>query len=127
MEFYKIISIILIVAIMSIFLKQTKPEIALLLVLAVGILVMIYVVSEISGIIDYIDVVMNKTNIDNGIFLILIKILGVGYITEFASSICIDSGNTTLSDKVMLVGKVMIMITSFPIVESLFTLILELL
>ena len=54
---------------------------------------------------------------------VLLKIIGVGYITEFASGILNDLGGGTISDKVVLGGKIAIVILSLPIIQDLLLLI----
>jgi stage III sporulation protein AD len=54
---------------------------------------------------------------------ILLKIVGVGYLTEFCAGILNDFGSNTIADKVVLGGKITILLLSIPIVEGLFNLI----
>lgn len=59
------------------------------------------------------------TNV-NGQFLgILLKITGIAFLTEFAVSVCKDSGETAIASKVDLGGKVIIIAISIPIISSL--------
>ncbi len=56
----------------------------------------------------------------NGEFLgILIKITGISFLTEFASSVCKDAGETAIANKVDLSGKVIIVAISIPIISAL--------
>jgi stage III sporulation protein AD len=56
----------------------------------------------------------------NGQFLgILLKITGIAFLTEFAVSVCKDSGETAIASKVDLGGKVIIIAISIPIISSL--------
>ena len=56
----------------------------------------------------------------NGQFLgILLKITGIAFLTEFAVSVCKDSGETAIASKVDLGGKVIIIAISSPIISSL--------
>ena len=49
----------------------------------------------------------------------LIKIVGVGYLTEFGAGILQDFGANSVADKVSLAGKIVIVLTSFPVLEGL--------
>lgn len=64
----------------------------------------------------------------NGQFLgILLKITGIAFLTEFAVSVCKDSGETAIASKVDLGGKVIIIAISIPIISSLLETIVKVL
>ena len=59
-------------------------------------------------------------------FKTLLKIIGVGYLVEFSAGVCIDSGNSSIADKIVLAGKVLIFSLSIPIISNLFNMIMDL-
>lgn len=61
----------------------------------------------------------NKTAINNQFLTLLIKITGIAFLTEFAVSICKDSGESAIASKVDLGGKVIIISMSIPIISAL--------
>ncbi len=63
------------------------------------------------------------TGIENGLLKMLLKIVGVGYLTEFGAGILTDFGSNSIADKVTLAGKLTIVLLSMPVVESLLLLI----
>ena len=82
---------------------------------------------KISGIIDLLTSLSNKTAINNEFLVLLIKITGIAFLTEFAVSICKDSGEVAIANKVDLGGKVIIISMSIPIIASLLETILKIL
>ena len=68
--------------------------------------------------------IVNKTGIDNEMFKILLKIIGIGYLIEFSASICNDSGNSSIGDKIILAGKLLIFGISIPLISNLFNMIM---
>lgn len=76
-------------------------------------------VGQISGILDLLRDISNKTSINSGFLKILIKITGIAILTEFAVSICKDSGESAIASKVDIGGKIIIVALSMPIVQSL--------
>ena len=66
--------------------------------------------------------ISQMAGVENGLIKMLLKIVGIGYITEFSAGILNDFGSSSLADKVTLAGKVTIVLLSMPIVESLLTL-----
>ena len=100
MEVIKIIAIGLIALILIILLKQYKPEFALYISLLTGVLILILVMDKLTGIIQLIQSISNKANINNQFITILIKITGIAFLSEFAVSICKDAGEGAIASKV---------------------------
>ena len=126
MEILKVLILGIILSVITVLLKQIKPEYSLICIIVGSIILVAYILSGISTIFDYFSVIVEKTGIDNVMFTTLLKIIGVGYLIEFTAGICVDSGNNSIADKVVLAGKILIFILSMPIITNLFNLILEL-
>lgn len=127
MDIFKIVGIGVVACILIIVVKQLKPELAVTVIVATSILILIYILKNFSQIFYIFDQIIEKTGINQELFIILIKIIGVGYLVEFGASICEDSGNASIANKVILGGKIAIFIMAIPIIQNLFNLILELL
>ena len=67
--------------------------------------------------------IFGQTGVNNGLIKLVFKIVGVGYITEFAAGLLNDFGNNSIADKVVLAGKLSIVVLSLPVLESLLSLI----
>ena len=127
MNFLQIVAIGIISAMLISLLKQSKPEIAILLGVAVGIIVIILVVDELYEIILSFYNIAEVSGIAGDVFALLLKIVGIGYIAEFSSSVCADSGCKSIGEKILFAAKVVIMIMALPIIKDLFMLIVEIL
>lgn len=92
-----------------------------------GILILIFSISQISGVINLLKDIANKANINSQFLGIILKITGIAILTEFAVSICQDSGESSIANKVDIGGKVMIITLSLPIISSLLETILKVL
>ena len=125
MEIFKIIAIALITVIMILILKPTKPEIAILLGLACSVIIFFMVVDMLGNIFSFFNKIVEKTGINSDLFSTLLKIIGVGYLTEFSASLCSDSGNSGISEKILFAGKITILILSLPIFESILKIIMS--
>ena len=56
----------------------------------------------------------------NQLLKTVLKIVGIGYITEFSAGLLSDFGSASVADKVILGGKITIVALSLPIMENLF-------
>lgn len=127
MDIIKIIGIGFIALIIIVILKQYKPEFAMYVSLIAGVLIFLLIATKISGIIEVLKNIASKATIDSDFITLLIKITGIAILTEFAVSICKDSGETAIANKVDLGGKIIIMSMSIPIMSSLLETIVKIL
>ena len=119
MDIIKIIGIAFIAVIIIVILKQYRPEFAIYASILAGVLILALASNTLSGIIDMIKSISNKTNINSEFLVILIKITGIAILTEFAVSICKDAGESAIASKVDVGGKIIIISMSIPIINAL--------
>ena len=127
MDIVKIIGIGLIALIIIVIIKQYKPEFAIYVSLGAGILIFALIAAKMSGIIDILKSLASKTAINSDFLVLLLKITGIAILTEFAVSVCKDSGESAIASKIDLGGKVIIMSMSIPIMSSLLETIIKIL
>lgn len=108
-------------------LKQYKPEFVIYVSLLAGALILTLTFSKISGIIELLNNLADKISIHQEFITLLIKITGIAILTEFAVSICKDSGETAIASKIDMGGKVMMISMSIPIMAGLLETILKIL
>lgn len=122
-EIFKIIGIAFITAVTAIILKNTKPELAFAVTITGIIIILVFVADMLQNTVNIISTIAKLTGIENGLIKILLKIVGIGYLTEFSAGILNDFGSGAVADKVVLGGKLTILILSLPIIESVLKLI----
>lgn len=127
MDIIKIIGIGLTTLVIIIVVRQYKPEFTLYISLLAGALILLFIMQKLEGIIDLLTTLSNKTAINNEFLTLLIKITGIAFLTEFAVSICKDSGESAIANKVDIGGKVIIVSISIPIISSLLETVIEIL
>lgn len=126
-EIIKIVGIGLIGLVVVIILKQYRPEYAIYISIIAGILILFLVMDKLSGIINLLKSISDKTYINKQFLGILLKITGIAIATEFAVSICSDAGEKAIASKIEIGSKVIIIAMSIPIISSLLELIIEIL
>ena len=126
-EIIKIIGIGLIALVIAIILKQYRPEYAIYVSMIAGVLILFLSMEKITGIINLLQSISDKTYINKQFLSILLKITGIAIITEFAVSICTDAGEKAIASKIEIGSKVIIIAMSIPIISSLLELIIEIL
>ena len=127
MDILKIVGIGLISLIIIIIIKQYRPEFAIYVSLLAGVLIFSLIFGKISGIISMLNNLASKSSINMEFLNLLIKITGIAFLTEFAVSICKDSGESAIASKIDIGGKVTIIAISIPIISSLLETVIKVL
>ena len=127
MEIIKIIGIALTALVIIIMLKQYRPEYAVFISILTGVLILVLVMDKLTGIINIIQSIQDKFGINTQFIAILIKITGIAFLSEFAVSICKDSGEAAIASKIEIGSKIIIISLSIPIISNLLEIILKIL
>ncbi len=123
---FKLIGIAFIGVIVVLLLKTTKPEFSVFAVIATGIIMIIVMLNSLQSVVLAFDGIVKKTGIDDGIFTAVLKIIGIGYLTEYSASVANDAGCPSIAQKLQLGGKLVIFVMSISIVTALIDVILSL-
>lgn len=126
MNVFVITSIGVIGAVIAIILRQYRAEYALLVSICTGVVIVSYVIISVAPIMTSIRELFNDAALNGDYYFVILKGLGISYITKFASDICIDAGENSIANKVDLIGKVAILLISFPIFEQVIEITKEL-
>ena len=118
MEIFKILAICIITAVLAVVLKQQKGEYALMVALAGGTVVILYILKGVLATIEYINSKLVNSGVNTEYFAVAIKALGIGYVTGFIADVCRDSGQASLAAKAELAGKCAIFIISLPLISA---------
>lgn len=127
MEIWIIAGIAVLTVVSSILLKQLKPEFSMFVVVIGSIIIISLIIDYCDDIFSILQSLVDKTGLSSGVFSVIIKIIGIGYLAEFTSSICNDAGCSAIGDKVIFAAKIIILFLSLPILTSVIDIIVELL
>ncbi|MGN0612251.1 MAG: SpoIIIAC/SpoIIIAD family protein [Ruminiclostridium sp.] len=113
--------------VLSVVLKQYKPEFGMYITLITGMLMLGAAVSAVKPALDMISSYMEIADPDSVYAEILIKTLAVCYLTQMAGESCIDAGETSIAAKIALAGKIAVVLIALPLFEKLMEVIKQLL
>ncbi|HWT77080.1 MAG TPA: stage III sporulation AC/AD family protein [Mobilitalea sp.] len=105
--------------VLAILFRKGKEEYSLYISLAACFLILLWGIGKLEVILDAIDRLQGYIKLNKAYVGILIKIIGITYVTEIASSLCKDSGYQAIGDQIELVGKLTILAISMPILLSI--------
>lgn len=120
---WKGIGICLITCVLIMFTSKQERDIALILALAGTVAVSAIMVSYLKPVIEFLGHLSELASLNADHLNVLIKASGVAIISEMASLICSDSGNSGLANAIKLLGSAVILWFSIPVFQSLVKLI----
>ncbi|MFA4886211.1 MAG: stage III sporulation protein AD [Desulfotomaculaceae bacterium] len=126
MDVLQIVAIGLIATVLVVVVKSQKPELALLLSVAAGVIIFLLVLGKIGSIMDIIKDLAARAGINMVYLGSILKIIGIAYIAEFGAQICRDAGEGAVATKIEFASKILIMVLAVPIVVAVLQALLKL-
>lgn len=102
--------------------RQGKAEYATFVSFTGSILIAWIAIQLLDGITGSFERLEKLMSVDMEYIALLTKMIGVTYLSEFASSLCRDAGYSAVAGQIELVGKLTILTIGMPIVLALFEL-----
>lgn len=95
--------------------KAGKQEYGIYMGLAVSVLIFWFCLRQVEAVTAQFGRLKEYLNGAEGYLAILLKVIGITYICEFASSICKDAGYQAVAGQIEVLGKVTVMFAGLPI------------
>lgn len=126
MDIMKIAAAGVIAALLTALFKKERAETALLICLGAGAVILTAAASRLEEIVEQVRRMAEMAGLSASVLKILLKILVIGYVTQFAAELCRDAGAASIGTKVETGGKLLIVAASLPVFSSLLGVITEL-
>lgn len=112
-------------AVLCIIVRKTHPEIALQIGLAAGVVILMMLMESLSESVAYIKSFADSLGDAYSSIGIVLKVVGVAYICEFAASALKDAGENAIAKKVELGGKIVIIALTLPLMTGFIELVMQ--
>ena len=106
-------------ALLALQIKQAKPEYAIYLSVATGIFLLLLAAQRLEIVVESVRLIQGSISIQSSYIQVLLKIIGITYISEFAADICHDAGYSAIASQIGIFAKLSILAVSMPIVTAL--------
>lgn len=101
---------------MCLFLKSSRPEIALTVALAAGALACVLSLDELREVIDTVKQALSVAKVEDEDALLLVKATGIAIAGEYGAQLCRDAGEGGLSQRVDMAVKLTMMALTAPVI-----------
>lgn len=115
------------ISFLALYIKQIRADFSLLISLAGGAFLLFAAVPRIVILIEDIRSFSSLETISGEYVTVILKVIGITYLCEFSADICVESGEIALAKHVETLGKTAVAFIALPVVENVFSLILDLL
>lgn len=109
--------------ILGLFLGNLKSPFAGIVSLSTCLLITFYSITKLSGIFELLNTLGGYLSWQKDYLRILLKIIGITYVADFAGNICRDAGYSAIAGQIEIFGKISILAISSPIILALLEMI----
>ncbi|NLG04576.1 MAG: stage III sporulation protein AD, partial [Clostridia bacterium] len=117
MELFMICTISILGTVLALHLKTQRPEYSAYIAIITALIILVAVISRLSEVYKSFSAfqlkILNRSTIS-----ILIKIISLTYLADFASNVCKDAGYSGISGQIDVFGKLTVLVLSLPILEE---------
>lgn len=110
-------------AFFAVILKQYKPEYALAVTVITTIIITFSAIGWAVPIISEIKGMLDNAKVSYKSLSVLIKSVGICYITQLTSDVCKDTGQVSIASKIELVGRIALCISAIPLYREILSLV----
>lgn len=125
MEIVQVVGLAIMAVVLLLVIRQQRPEVAVLLGLAVGLAVFLMVAQRLAAVLDFLRDLASRAKVDSLYLNTILKIIGIAYIAEIGTQVCHDAGESSVASKVELAGKILILVLAMPILMAILETILK--
>lgn len=118
MNIVKVCAFCLTAVILVVIVKEQNKSIATMISIISGVIVTIYVVTNIDGIFSALNNLASLSSVETKYLSLILKISGITYLIEFGKNLCVDAGECALGTKLEMAGKVMIVTLTLPVLTE---------
>ena len=104
-------------------LSKHSKDIAVLMTMAVCAMVIGAAISFLQPIVDFLRKIQTVGNLDEELLSVILKVVGIGVITEISTLICRDAGNESMGKVLQFMSAAAVLWMSIPVFEKLLTLL----
>ena len=106
-------------AFIAVILRNQKSDYSIYVILGIAVMIFAFICTQLESIVQAIDTFSTYVNIEKKYIIILIKMTGITYVSEFASSICKDLGYQSIASQIEMFARLSLFVISIPVVSAL--------
>ena len=126
MDLFPYLGLAILVTTILVILRPLRPEIATLLTLAAGGVILVGILARLRTVLQAMAAMAARAEIQPFFLQTVLKVIGLAYLAGFTGQVCRDAGEGAMAAKVELVGKVAILLAGLPVIWAVLETMLKL-
>lgn len=122
----KIVFVALIGVVASLMLKKVNSELGFVAAILTGVIIISMLYVDIGNVVEVFKTFSSGYGISNEHIKLLLKVLGISYITQFGSSVAEECGEKFVAKKIEFAGRIFVISLSIPILLNLMNTVIDL-
>lgn len=98
--------------------KKERGEYSTFIAIVICICIFVYLLTKVETILSFAGELEGLINIDSRYIGMVVKMVGITYVAEFASNICKDAGYAAIASQIELFAKLSILVISVPVLGA---------
>lgn len=99
-------------------LKKEKGEYSTFIAMAVCICIFVYLLTKVETILMFAERLESMILVDGRYVGLVVKMVGITYVAEFATNICKDAGYAAIGNQIEIFAKLSILVVSVPVLGA---------
>lgn len=116
----------IIASVLAIVLKKNNAEYSFILTVSASAIIVTYVAGALVEAISGVKEIFASSNMSITYLALLLKCVGICFLTEFTCDTCKDAGQAALSDIVLFSGRLFVLVSALPLFSELLNTVTEL-
>ena len=122
-DFLKIAAGILVGLILWVTVSKSNKDISVLLTMAVCAMICIAGLAYLRPVLSFMEKLKELGGLDEDLFALVMKVVGIGLIAELSMLICKDAGNESMGKALQILSAFVVLCMSVPVFEKLMSLL----
>ncbi|HBE15153.1 MAG TPA: hypothetical protein DCY72_02745 [Ruminococcaceae bacterium] len=123
MNIITICGVAIVTAVLAVMLRSQSPHSAMLLSVASGAIIILSLLKHLPDTLSGIQSVLADGGINSADIAILLKVMGICFVTEFTCDCVTEAGLLSLSTNISFAGKILVLLTSLPLFQNIINVI----
>lgn len=120
MDILKLAALALLAALCALTVKKQVPELAVVLALTAGVVILTQAMDALTGVRTLMDTLSDAAGLAPAVLSPVIKTVGIAIITKLSSALCKDAGEGGVAAFLETAGAALALFVALPLVETVF-------
>lgn len=117
----------IIAAVCAVVVRKQVPELALLLAICAGVLILLFCSGALASVTGFVDDLVEFGGLAPGVIAPVIRVTGIAIVTRLASDFCRDAKEGSIATAVETAGSLLSLLALIPLMSAVLELLAELL